>query len=138
MPEAAVDEDDLAAGAEDDVGFARQILAMQPEAVAQGMDHPSDKQFRRRAAAPDPAYILAARRRRKMVGQSLPPLAGGRGALGDERSEEHTSELQSLMRISYAVFCLNKTKNQLPLCASSCIIHTIGFTLHRYTSISQP
>src|SRR3546814_6547696 len=26
------------------------------------------------------------------------------------RSEEHTSELQSLMRISYAVFCLNKTK----------------------------
>src|SRR3546814_4754256 len=33
--------------------------------------------------------------------------------LGDlERSEEHTSELQSLMRISYAVFCLNtKTNN---------------------------
>src|SRR3546814_10111253 len=29
----------------------------------------------------------------------------------DDRSEEHTSELQSLMRISYAVFCL-KTKNQ--------------------------
>src|SRR3546814_3297596 len=33
----------------------------------------------------------------------------------DLRSEEHTSELQSLMRISYAVFCLkkkNKTKNE--------------------------
>src|SRR3546814_6803346 len=30
-----------------------------------------------------------------------------------ERSEEHTSELQSLMRISYAVFCLKKNKNQL-------------------------
>src|SRR3546814_5733951 len=28
------------------------------------------------------------------------------------RSEEHTSELQSLMRISYAVFCLTKTKQQ--------------------------
>src|SRR3546814_6739765 len=28
------------------------------------------------------------------------------------RSEEHTSELQSLMRISYAVFCLTKTKNK--------------------------
>src|SRR3546814_6510918 len=27
-----------------------------------------------------------------------------------KRSEEHTSELQSLMRISYAVFCLNKKK----------------------------
>src|SRR3546814_1661463 len=33
------------------------------------------------------------------------------------RSEEHTSELQSLMRISYAVFCLNKKKltTQQPL-----------------------
>src|SRR3546814_4098213 len=30
----------------------------------------------------------------------------------EQRSEEHTSELQSLMRISYAVFCLNKTKLQ--------------------------
>src|SRR3546814_4776342 len=29
-----------------------------------------------------------------------------------ERSEEHTSELQSLMRISYAVFCLKKKNNQ--------------------------
>src|SRR3546814_7827569 len=28
-----------------------------------------------------------------------------------ERSDEHTSELQSLMRISYAVFCLKKQKN---------------------------
>src|SRR3546814_1814066 len=28
----------------------------------------------------------------------------------DDRSEEHTSELQSLMRISYAVFCLKKNK----------------------------
>src|SRR3546814_4801702 len=31
--------------------------------------------------------------------------------LARERSEEHTSELQSLMRISYAVFCLKKKKN---------------------------
>src|SRR3546814_8880134 len=31
--------------------------------------------------------------------------------LGFARSEEHTSELQSLMRISYAVFCLKKKKN---------------------------
>src|SRR3546814_540332 len=30
---------------------------------------------------------------------------------GTRRSEEHTSELQSLMRISYAVFCLKKKKN---------------------------
>src|SRR3546814_4986160 len=37
------------------------------------------------------------------------PTAGPRH--GARRSEEHTSELQSLMRISYAVFCLNKKKN---------------------------
>src|SRR3546814_4752116 len=30
-----------------------------------------------------------------------------------DRSEEHTSELQSLMRISYAVFCLKKKKTQI-------------------------
>src|SRR3546814_2082715 len=33
-------------------------------------------------------------------------------AAGVDRSEEHTSELQSLMRISYAVFCLKKKKLQ--------------------------
>src|SRR3546814_7394797 len=40
--------------------------------------------------------------------QSLipPPIS----ATGPKRSEEHTSELQSLMRISYAVFCLKKKK----------------------------
>src|SRR3546814_1622405 len=32
------------------------------------------------------------------------------GEIADPRSEEHTSELQSLMRISYAVFCLKKKK----------------------------
>src|SRR3546814_6452024 len=32
--------------------------------------------------------------------------------LDQRRSEEHTSELQSLMRISYAVFCLKKKKNR--------------------------
>src|SRR3546814_1803321 len=34
-----------------------------------------------------------------------------RAACAPDRSEEHTSELQSLMRISYAVFCLKKKKN---------------------------
>src|SRR3546814_3173950 len=34
-------------------------------------------------------------------------------AIAIVRSEEHTSELQSLMRISYAVFCLKKKKNTL-------------------------
>src|SRR3546814_4071078 len=45
----------------------------------------------------------------RLVGEEeehLGPAADVLGLLG-ERSEEHTSELQSLMRISYAVFCLN-------------------------------
>src|SRR3546814_10335234 len=44
---------------------------------------------------------------------ALPPCAGRwRARAGPVfRSEEHTSELQSLMRISYAVFCLKKKKN---------------------------
>src|SRR3546814_3836461 len=40
------------------------------------------------------------------------------------RSEEHTSELQSLMRISYAVFCLNtksKKRNTMPTCTPHAI-----------------
>src|SRR3546814_4430455 len=36
--------------------------------------------------------------------------AGGQHVNTTDRSEEHTSELQSLMRISYAVFCLKKKK----------------------------
>src|SRR3546814_1376067 len=38
------------------------------------------------------------------------PFAGGSET--EQRSEEHTSELQSLMRISYAVFCLKKKKQE--------------------------
>src|SRR3546814_7312112 len=51
-----------------------------------------------------------------------------------QRSEEHTSELQSLMRISYAVFCLKKKKNNeitsqqniqhLPKCTGHSNTHT--------------
>src|SRR3546814_1347406 len=41
-------------------------------------------------------------------------LYGGPADIAARRSEEHTSELQSLMRISYAVFCLKqKTNNHL-------------------------
>src|SRR3546814_9774905 len=39
-----------------------------------------------------------------------------KGHIALARSEEHTSELQSLMRISYAVFCLQKkTNNKVPI-----------------------
>src|SRR3546814_3947206 len=44
--------------------------------------------------------------------------------IGLRRSEEHTSELQSLMRISYAVFCLKKKKkNHIILLANSTLTH---------------
>src|SRR3546814_3037467 len=51
---------------------------------------------------------------RAMKAAGVPCVPGSGGPLGDDsdanlaigRSEEHTSELQSLMRISYAVFCL--------------------------------
>src|SRR3546814_988090 len=44
--------------------------------------------------------------------QQDPLRSPDRRASGAGRSEEHTSELQSLMRISYAVFCLKKKKTQ--------------------------
>src|SRR3546814_6521899 len=43
------------------------------------------------------------------------PVAERRREQPEHRSEEHTSELQSLMRISYAVFCL-KNKNKYTVC----------------------
>src|SRR3546814_10447854 len=64
------------------------------------------------AASPSPFPLHAERR----------SAAGGHARL---RSEEHTSELQSLMRISYAVFCLKKKKNkQKQTLSSSRITHT--------------
>src|SRR3546814_4085043 len=44
------------------------------------------------------------------TGDSSDRIWTANGAAGIGRSEEHTSELQSLMRISYAVFCLKKNK----------------------------
>src|SRR3546814_10185842 len=44
---------------------------------------------------------------RNTAGQALASLHAALGL----KSEEHTSELQSLMRLSYAVFCLNKNNN---------------------------
>src|SRR3546814_4116317 len=52
---------------------------------------------------PAPLRSTSTARRRSAPGHCLSPAP---------RSEEHTSELQSLMRISYAVFCLKKNKKQ--------------------------
>src|SRR3546814_2194492 len=61
-----------------------------------------------------------ARGARGVVQRDRIPLVAGQGIVeigiaGRERSEEHTSELQSLMRISYAVSCMTKQNNTSPL-----------------------
>src|SRR3546814_8843482 len=55
-------------------------------------------------------YVKSGQRQRL----EQPGLADGILLAGSRRSEEHTSELPSLMRISYAVFCLKK-KTKKPL-----------------------
>src|SRR3546814_2319658 len=60
---------------------------------------------------PGPAHALHPPRRRRNRHRRHRALRAARGGVrGAPRSEEHTSELQSLMRISYAVFCLKKKK----------------------------
>src|SRR3546814_2294975 len=77
----------------------RACAARRRRAVRGTTDYNSENKSRS-ACAPNrrPAAAAAA---------PTPPPAATRG----RRSEEHTCELQSLMRISYAVFCLKKKKN---------------------------
>src|SRR3546814_1885931 len=67
-----------------------------------------------RDQARDQGEEVARRGQRLGQGRSRRAEEEGRRQEGreEERSEEHTSELQSLMRISYAVFCLKKKKNK--------------------------
>src|SRR3546814_4832099 len=62
---------------------------------------------------------------------SCPEAASLRTAPAASRSEEHTSELQSLMRISYAVFCLKK-KNKLDYntCGIDLLCHYSNLSLN--------
>src|SRR3546814_3390410 len=73
---------------DDDGGKRFSVLRLQPEQFPHG-DHQRDSELDRHG-------IKAETRRMKARIE------------GNHRSEEHTSELQSLMRISYAVFCLIK------------------------------
>src|SRR3546814_3195145 len=60
-----------------------------------------------------PNELRQARERTACIDAFVRPFIGAKEFLngGTRRSEEHTSELQSLMRSSYAVFCLKKKKN---------------------------
>src|SRR3546814_3902058 len=57
-----------------------------------------------------PAPRSRMRSKRMLSPCAVGPLLGPQRHGAQRRSEEHTSELQSLMRISYAVFCLKKKK----------------------------
>src|SRR3546814_10860120 len=66
-----------------------------------------------------PARVSISRKRRSNLAEAARSAASG-------RSEEHTSELQSLMRISYAVFCLKKKNKH--------IVHVINtkYTIYEF------
>src|SRR3546814_5003394 len=83
---------------------ARRRRPRQPAAAA-----PVGKHHRRGEAA-GAGRAAADRRTAQRAGRAAGQGTGPRPR--HHRSEEHTSELQSLMRISYAVFCLKKKKNQ--------------------------
>src|SRR3546814_9201089 len=65
-----------------------------------------------RALLPGPGDRREGRRAAPGTSLGVEMVRIDRLALRDARSEEHTSELQSLMRISYAVFCLKKKKKK--------------------------
>src|SRR3546814_4151109 len=78
----------------------RLAVPRPPDRAAVPASRPCPRPRRRR--------LLPVRRRSFRGGFPARRCGGPRG-----RSEEHTSELQSLMRISYAVFCLKKKKSTL-------------------------
>src|SRR3546814_1089613 len=69
----------------------------------------------------DRVYAKGAHLHADYFGQDVP---GGR------RSEEHTSELKSLMRISYAVFCFKKKILRAHICTTVPYSHSIQLLLH--------
>src|SRR3546814_10519886 len=82
-------------------GSALLFAARAATSFANGLGNGSDGRFLRVDASPVSGLI---------VGCSITHCAAI--AFTSARSEEHTSELQSLMRISYAVFCLKKKNHK--------------------------
>src|SRR3546814_1086626 len=98
--------------------FSSDLLAMQLAAFLDpSLAQPGKRDWRTKIRQMRAGQALASNWSHKQMLEAyfnLVPLRGeaqGVGAGAQSRSEEHTSELQSLMRISYAVFCLKKKKN---------------------------
>src|SRR3546814_10104014 len=77
------------------------------------------------------AVGLDAACRRDVIGCDRIPQHCQRPRVAD-RSEEHTSELQSLMRISYAVFCLKKKNQHITSQIVSLILYYQNKQYHKY------
>src|SRR3546814_3964980 len=89
-----------------DADDARQLLlAMQSQIFAN-----APRRFVGHADVANLALLLKLGERGQCLGDWHPAVTAA--GVEAERSEEHTSELQSLMRISYAVFCLKQKTNQ--------------------------
>src|SRR3546814_4463061 len=80
-------------------------------AVASGLEHPVGEHRHRLGVVEQQTPLSSATGHLGGTGDHQPFLFVG-GEQHPARSEEHTSELQSLMRISYAVFCLKKKKKR--------------------------
>src|SRR3546814_223534 len=122
-----IDNSLIALVASPDVRFTHPVRHIAPGIAASGQDHQGEQARggeTERLAPDEPHFDEPSR-----FDELFAPFSGEHGgnphraSRGDfiliirygyrvRRSEEHTSELQSLMRISYAVFCLKKTQKQ--------------------------
>src|SRR3546814_4485680 len=84
----------------------RSLDRIGADVLQHDLDLPGDKRCRHVVDGMDGQRILRGQRGDR--GSRIAAERCDRLDVGLDRSEEHTSELQSLMRISYAVFCLNK------------------------------
>src|SRR3546814_6100690 len=91
---------------------------------------PSRPSPRRRRSGPKPRKPARPRPREKAKGPPSKAPPNGQPCCWSSRSEEHTSELQSLMRISYAVFCLKKKKPRTKLKKIKCKSENTNKKIH--------
>src|SRR3546814_2473528 len=118
--------------------YLRAKRVDQPPPPAKGARDPVARRVRRRHRNRRATIARAHRDRAAGIsprarGDPEPPAPRTRGlsissVRKSDRSEEHTSELQSLMRISYAVFCLKKKKATIPINHITPITHIISTT----------